>query len=178
MVSASCNIVFKPTLSQHPYFKPCSICPWIGWINHKHTNNKNKSYTKTEWIWTTYVLKTCQVPFRRLKHGVTVIFCQVLFLGEEESVGLLMKFWVVKCAHFPCLFQNTRQQREKKEMVKVEEIKHCWCSQDPRRLVSHGRMLWAGSLATADVALDPGSLPGSGMSSGFSTQAFFLYQSF
>lgn len=39
-------------------------------------------------------------------------------------------------------------------------------------------MLWAGSLATADVALDPGSLPRSEMSSGLSSQALFLYQSF
>lgn len=114
MVSASCNIVFKPTLRKHPYFKPCSICPWIGWINHKHTKNENKSYTKTERTWTTYVLKTCQVPFLRLKHGISVIFCQILFLGEEERVGLLMQFWVVKCAYFLCLFQNTRQQREKR----------------------------------------------------------------
>lgn len=136
MVPLSCNTVFKPTLRQPPYFNPCYICPWIGWINHKHTKNENKSHTKIEWIWKTYTVKTWQIPLFWIKYGITVsYFVKYSWWGGKGRSSHL----ILICEQWPFSLPLSKHQtavrgdgkgRENKALVDVLRIQGDWSVTD------------------------------------------------
>lgn len=79
--------------------------------------------------------------------------------GKWEATVTSILLWD---AVFPVCGQSwadIRGRRRERIAELGKNMMFCWCLQDPRQMVSHRWMLWAGRSATTAIALVAGSLP-------------------